>query len=465
MWSRPRGTARRMYAEAKASRIPGLAAMCAASFLAVADTTIVAIALPSLREDLGFTAAGVAWVLNAYSLTFGGLLLLCGRLGDLVGRLWLFRIGLLVFAVASLGAALAWAPAALVVARFAQGVGAAAFVPASLALLNAAAADDGVRSRAVGWYGAAASLGFVVGMLGGGVVTELSGWRWVFVAVLVIASCLLLASLRLTDPRTERSSRGLDVTGAILVTAGLALLVQALSSMGQGLGPVWVLLAGAAGTLSLLAFVVVERRTPEPLIPRSLVINRVWVAPNVAVAFQSLVGISWLFLLTTYFQDVRHQRPIEAGLSFTPMTLAGLASALLAGRLVARLGARTGALRGMTIVAAGIVLLAWGTSVDHVSAVVVGSIVGEAGFLLSNVGLTVAATEDPGSADEGALAGVLNTAIQLGTALGLGVVATVVAVVLPHGERPAITAGLIVCLTASLLALLAITRLARAARL
>jgi MFS family permease len=450
-----------------ATAIPGVGLLCTASFLAVADTTLVAIALPALRADLAMDVASSAWVLTGYSVTFGGLLLLCGRLGDLVGRLRMFRWGLVVFGVASLVAALAWNPAVLVAMRLAQGIGAAAFVPASLALLNASAPDNRVRSRAVGLYGAAASIGFVVGMLGGGVLTELAGWRSVFLVVLPVVGGVLTRSRRMSEPTRSSNTRPLDLRGAATVTLGVGLLTYALSAAPQhGWGSSLVLGTGISGLGCLLLFPLLESRASAPLVPLNLAADRRLVPAHGAIALQSLVGISWLFLLSAYFQDLHDLGPLASGLLFTPMTLAGLLSALLAGRLVHRCGARRTSVLGMTIVAAGTAVMAVATGTAAILPMVVGSVVAEAGFLLSNVALTVAGTDHPDSDLEGLLAGILNTAIQLGTALGLGLVASVTAGLLSHGLADALRAGFLTCVAAALLGVLLTTRVkARPARL
>jgi MFS family permease len=439
--------------------VPGLGVLCTASFLAVADTTVVAIALPELRADLAMDVGSSAWVLTGYSVTFGGLLLLFGRLGDLVGRLRMFRWGLVLFGCASLVAALAWNPAILVTMRLAQGVGAAAFVPASLALLNAAAPDDQFRSRAVGLYGAAASVGFVVGMLGGGVLTELTGWRSVFLVVLPVVGLVLLRSRRLREPTGSVIAPRLDVAGAVTVTLGVGLLTYALSAAPQqGWGSSFAVGAGLSGLGCLVAFPLLENRASAPLVPLKLGSDRRLLPAHGAIALQSLVGISWLFLLSAYFQDQHDLGPLASGLLFTPMTLAGLVSAVLAGRLVHRYGARRLSVLGMTIVATGTAVMALATGTGGMLTMVVGSVVAESGFLLSNVALTVAGTDHPDSDIEGLLAGVLNTAIQLGTALGLGLVASVTAALLSHGLADALRAGFLTCVAAALLAMLLASR-------
>jgi MFS family permease len=428
--------------------------LCAASFLAVADTTIVAIALPALRHDLGMGVGQSAWVLTGYSVTFGGLLLFCGRLGDLYGRRRVFRLGLALFGVASLAAAFAWHPAFLVTMRLVQGIGAAAFVPASLALLNASAPDDRTRARAVGVYGAAASIGFVVGMVGGGVLTELAGWRSVFVVVVPVVLTVLLRSGTVVE-RTPRPPRGLDVAGALGATVGIGLVIYALTVVPeQGWTSPVVVVSLMAGAATLAALPVVERRAEAPLVPQSLRRDRRLRPAYGAIALQSLVGISWLFLLATFFQDLRGHGPLVSGLLFAPMTLAGLVSAVLAGRLVHHHGARRAAVTGMAIVAAGTVVMAFAAHSDGVLLMVLASVVAEMGFLLSNVALTVAGTEHAVADLEGVLSGVLNAAIQLGTALGLALVASVTASLLGMGMADALRGGFLVCVAAAVLGML-----------
>jgi MFS family permease len=199
--------------------------VCLASFIAVVDTTIITIALPSMRRELGFSDADAQWILNGYALTFGGLVLLLWRAGDLYGRLRLFVVGLALFAAASLVGGFSWEPWILVCARFVQGVGAAALVPASLSLLTVIFAEGEERNRAIGIYGAMAALGFVVGMVGGGVITEFLGWRWVlFVNVPVALVALVPAPAVLPESRNERATRSLDLAGALTATAGLGQL-------------------------------------------------------------------------------------------------------------------------------------------------------------------------------------------------------------------------------------------------
>jgi EmrB/QacA subfamily drug resistance transporter len=395
--------------------------------MAVADTTIVSIALPAVRADLGFTLAGAQWVFNAYALVFGGLLLFLGRLGDLVGRRRLFEAGLVVFGIGSVVAGVAWQPWVLVAGRLLQGIGAGAFVPASLSLLTSAFRDEHGRGRALGAYGSMAGLGFVVGMVGGGVITQVWGWRWIFLVNVPVVLVALLPSRRVIVESHGGGERRLDLAGAASVTAGLTFLVYAVTSApGHGWISAPVLLSGAAAGLCLTAFRWVERRHPAPLLPPGVLDRRPVMVPNVALALQSMIGIAWLYVLTLYFQETQGFDPLRTGLLFIPMTLAAVAAAALAGPLSAVIGLRRTALLGLTVVAAGLIVMSGGIT-EGPAVVVVGMVLGEAGFMLANVPLMVAATSGLREQHAGLAAGLANTGMQLGGAVGLGVIAVVTA--------------------------------------
>src|SRR5215216_6009947 len=269
--------------------------LCLASFIAVVDTTIVSIALPSMRRELGFTGADAQWILNGYALTFGGLVLLLGRAGDLYGRRRLFVVGLILFGAASLVGGFSWEPWILVVARFIQGVGAAALVPAPAVL---------------------------------------------------------------PESRNERAPRSLDLAGALTATSGLGLLIYAISEVPEnGWASTLTLLFGTLGALFMVCFVVAERRSAAPLVPLGVLKKPDVVVPNAAIFLQSMVGIAWLYVLTLYFQEVLGHSALTAGLLFIPMTLASVVAAPLAGRLATRLGVRTTATSGLVLVAVGLLLM------------------------------------------------------------------------------------------------------------
>jgi EmrB/QacA subfamily drug resistance transporter len=440
-----------------------LAVLCAASFLAVVDTTIVNIALPTIRNAMGLIASGSQWVLNSYALVFGGLLLLFGRLGDRVGRRRTFVAGLVVFAGGSLLAGAAVQPWMLVAGRVMQGLAAGAFVPNSLSLLTATFAESRARSRAIAAYGAMAGLGFVAGMVGGGVITELWGWRWIFwINVPVIA--LMLALGRAVPEHRGQGRRGpVDAAGGIAVTIGLAAVVFAVT-LGPELG--WRSAAtvgsGLFGLGAIAGFVAVERRHPDPLVPPSVVVRRAVAVPNAAVALQSMVGIAWLFLLTLYLQDVRGMNPFVSGLWFTPMTLASVAGAAIAGRAVLRFGIRPTAVTGQLLVTAGLVVMMLGVATPTgFAAVVAGMTLGETGFMLGSVAFTIAATSSLDDRQAGLAAGLINTATQLGGGVGLGIVASLFADTTGRTAIASIQIGFLTCVAFSAGALLLASQLHR----
>jgi EmrB/QacA subfamily drug resistance transporter len=403
--------------------------LCAASFMGLLDTVIVSIALPSMRRELGFSAPDAQWILNSYALTFGGLLLLMGRAADLYGRRRLFMAGLALFAISSLAGGLAWEPWVLVAARCAQGVGGAALMPASLSLVTTICAEGAERNRAVGVYGAMGSVGFVLGMVLGGVLTEFLGWRWVLlVNVPVALAVLALTPLAVPESRSEGALRALDVPGAVTATLGLAAIIYAISEAPHnGWGSTVTLGLAAVGTMLLCAFVAVERRASIPLVPLSIFRMRALSVPNAAMLLRSCAGVSLLFLLTLYFQDSLGRTPLQTGLLFVPMTLASVAAAPLAGRLVTRLGARRSAALGFAGWPVGLLLMARMPVDGFPTVVLVGMVAQTVCVTLCNVSLTIAGTSSVDEDKRSLAASVLNTSIQLGNALGLAAIAAVIA--------------------------------------
>jgi EmrB/QacA subfamily drug resistance transporter len=434
-----------MLLEGGGRRKLALVLLCCASFVAVLDLTIVAIALPSVRRELGFSGGDAQWILTGYALSFGGLLLLMGRAGDLYGRRRLFVSGHALFAAASLLGGLAWAPWVLVLARLLQGVGGAALVPASLALVATTFAEGEERNRAMGVYGAMAGVGFVLGMVLGGVITEFLGWRWVlFVNVPVAIGVLSLAPVALPESKDEAAPRTLDLAGAATATLGLASLIYAVSEAPKN-GWVSISTLGTAGLGAVLfgAFVAAERRASTPLVPLPILYRRAVAAPNLAVVLKSMVGAAQLYVLTLYFQDALGRTPLETGLLFIPMTVASVVASPIAGRLTTRLGARRTAAWGFAMSGAGLVLVAWLMPHDDVLvAVLLGMAVAEAGFVTASVPLTVAATDGVGDDERGLASGVLSTATELGNALGWAAVGAVIAAATAASGSAALLGGL-----------------------
>jgi EmrB/QacA subfamily drug resistance transporter len=391
--------------------------LCLAQFLLVLDVAIVNVALPSISADLEFPAEDLQLVATAYTLTFGGLLLLGGRAADLLGRRTVFVAGLSLFTGASLACGLAPSPGALVAARAAQGVGGALVSPAALSLLTTLFAEGPARNRALAVWSALAAGGGAAGLLLGGVLTDLAGWRWVFFVHVPVGVAVVVAALRLL-PAGERQHGRVDMAGAVAGTAGLMALVYGLSGGGAVL-----LLVGA---VLLAAFVAIERRAAEPLVPFSLFGLRSLVGANLATFFLSAVILGANFFLTLYFQGVRGYSPLVTGLAFLPLTVASALASGVAARLVGRLGARTLLLAGMAALAAGSLLLSRLSPAGSVLVVVL------PGMLLVAVGLgvgftvgTLAATAGVEARQQGAASGVFNTSQQVGAGIGLAVLAAV----------------------------------------
>jgi MFS family permease len=305
-----------------------------------------------------------------------------------------------------------------------------------------------------------AGLGFVAGMVGGGVITELWGWRWIFWINVPVVALMLAAARALTEHRATGRRGRLDVAGGLSVTVGVTAMIFAVTS-GPRLGWLSTVTVGA-GLLAVAAtgaFVAVERRHADPLVPPSVVARPAVALPNAAIALQSMVGIAWLFLLTLYLQDIRGLDPLLGGLWFTPMTVASVAGAALAGRATVRFGVRRTAVAGQLLVAAGLVAMMLGaTSADGFAAVIAGMVVGETGFMLSSVALTLAATGSLGDDQAGLAAGLLNTATQLGGAVGLGIVASLLA---GPTTVPSVRAGFLTCVAFTVGALALVSRFRR----
>jgi len=408
-------------------RRPGvvLAVLCAGQFMIILDGTIVTVALPAIQRDLGFPGASLAWVVNAYLIAFGGLLLLAGRLGDLVGGVAVFRAGVAAFTAASLACALATGPGALVVARFAQGLGGAGASAVVLGLLVSAFPDARGRARAIGVYSFVGSVGASVGVLAGGVLTQTLSWHWIFlgnvpvgIAVLLVAGPVL-APLR-TPHRTERP----DVAGAVLVTAALMLAVYAIvTADGHGV-PVTVAL-GAASALLLAGFLLRQARASHPLLPLRLLRSRATAGANAAQALMVAGLFGFQFLTALYLREVVGFGAIGVGLAFLPITGAIAASSLgLSARAVARLGGRTALVTGLVLIVAGLLWLSrLPAGHPYLVAVLPAMLVMGTGFGLAMPALTGLALADAAPGDLGLASGLLNTTQQVGGAIGLAVLA------------------------------------------
>jgi len=395
----------------------------------VIDASIVNIALPSIGHALSFSQADLSWVVNAYTLTFGGFLLLGGRLADLMGRRRMFMLGLVLFSLASLAGGLAQSEAWLIAARAVQGLGAAIVSPAALSIITTTFAEGGERNRALGVWGAVAGAGGAAGVLLGGVLTSGLSWRWVlFVNVPIGVLCASLAPRLLVESRADTDTRTFDIPGAVTVTAGLALLVYALvDAVNVGWGST-ATLARIAGALVLLAaFIAIERRQRAPLMPLSIFRLRTLRGADTVALLIGMSLFSMFFFISLYMQQVLHYSALKAGVSYLPLAVGIILSAGGASVAVTRFGFKPVLLAGLLFVAGG---LYWFSKVPPTGGTFAADVLGPSlfaavGLGLSFVSVTIAAVTGTRPHEAGLASGLVNTAQQVGGALGLAILATV----------------------------------------
>ncbi len=407
-----------------------LAIVCFGQFMVVLDATVVNVALPTLQRDLDFTPSSLQWVINAYTLMFGGFLLLGGRASDLFGRRRLFVGGVVLFTVASMLDGLAPTSGALIAARALQGLGAAMVSPAALSILTTTFSEGRDRTRAMAVWAAIAVGGGAIGLLAGGILTEYASWRWIFfVNVPVGLATLLMATRFVPESRAAAEHRGFDLAGAASVTAGLVVLVYGIvkaqeygwtSARTIGL----LVLAGAL----IAAFVAIERRAKAPLVRLGIFRTRSLAAGNGVMLVVSGGMFAVFYFATLYVQEILHLSPVQAGAGFLPLTAAIIAASAAAQQLIARFGVRSIALVGMTTAAVGLVLLsrapADGT---YLANVFPGLVVMGFGLGFTFVPMTLIATTNVAYRDAGLASGLFNTSQQIGGALGLAILSTLAA--------------------------------------
>jgi len=399
-----------------------LAALTSATAMIILSETIVNVALRAIQDDLGFSPGGLAWVVNAYLVPFGGLLLLAGRIGDLLGRRAVFLAGMALFTVASLACALATGQAWLVTARFVQGVGAALTASVALGMLVTIFPEPAERARAIAIYSFVGAGGASIGVTLGGLITDAFGWHWIFVVTVPIGVAAFLLSLRVLPPDTRSGARmggaRPDVLGGVLVTAGLMVLVYAIVATS------WVFVVALA---LLAAFVWRQAVAADPLVPRRLIRSRQVVIANLVTVVTVAAMIGFQFLVGLYLQRVLGMSPAQTGIAFLPITL-GIAtfSLGLAGRLVARFGPRPVLVGGLLGVLAGYALLtAIPVDGSYALRVLPSLLLLGAGVGLVLPTITGLAMSGATEADSGIASGLINTTQQVGGALGLSVLVAV----------------------------------------
>jgi EmrB/QacA subfamily drug resistance transporter len=407
-----------------------LALVCLAQFMVVLDATIVNVALPTLQRDLHFSPSSLQWVINSYTLVFGGFLLLGGRASDLFGRKRLFLLGIVVFTAASVLDGLAPSSGFLIAARALQGFGAALVSPAALAIVTTTFPEGRLRTRAMGIWAAIAVGGGAVGMLLGGILTEYASWRWIFFVNIPVGLLAFLFATRFVPESRGPERRGFDLLGAFSVTSGLIVLVYAIVKV-QEYGWVSVRTIGLlAVALALLAgFVITELRSRHPLVRLGIFRMRSLTVANAVMLSVGGGMFAIFFFATLYVQQILHLSPVQAGLGFLPLTAAIIIASGIAQQAIGpRISVIPVAVVGMAMAALGLILLSR-VSADgsYLSDVLPGILVMGLGLGFTFVPLTLIATTNVAVDDAGLASGLFNTSQQVGGALGLAILSTIAA--------------------------------------
>jgi EmrB/QacA subfamily drug resistance transporter len=404
-----------------------LAVVALAQFMVVLDVTIANVALPAIRSDLGFSADGLQWVINAYTLAFGGLLLLGGRTADLLGRRRMFFAGLGLFAGASLVAGLAGSPGMLVAARSIQGIGGALLSPAALAIVTVTFAPGRERNLALGVWGALAGLGGTAGVVLGGLLVDQFGWEWIFfvnVPIAVVAA--VAAPLVVRESRDTGAPRRLDVAGALLATLGLlAIVLGVIRTDALGWGSAQVIGLLAIGIALLTAFAAVEARVEAPLLAPSLLRARGLATSGLALAANGGAFLGMFFLTALFLQTVQGDSALQAGVRFVPMGIGAILGAAAASQLVTRIGTRAVFIVGAAVSAAALWLLSRaGADASYAADLLPAFVIYGAAIPFIGVPNQISAVSSVPHELAGAASGAVTAAFQVGGALGLAIVTT-----------------------------------------
>jgi EmrB/QacA subfamily drug resistance transporter len=405
-----------------------LALLCGAFFMVVLDATIVLVALPSIQADIGFSERGLQWVLSAYALTFGGLLLLGGRAADLLGRRRLFMTGVLLFTAASLVCGLAWSPAALLAARVVQGVGAAIMTPTALSIISTTFPEGPERNKALGIWGALGGIGASAAWLIGGPLVDGPGWEWIFFINIPFGLAALVLSPRLLrESRATVTRRSYDPAGALTITGALVALVYALveaPDVGWGDAQTILLFAGSAVLVS--AFALIETRHRAPLVPLRFLRSRTLVGANAVLLLAGALAVAMPFVLTLYAQQVLGYSAVKFGLGSVVLAVGATLGAIVGQGAVFKVGVRMLAAIGMGLLGAGSLLLTQvSVGGSYFGDIFFGLLVFGPGVGLAFVSATVAALAGVSEHEAGLASGLSNTAFQIGAALGVAITTTV----------------------------------------
>ena len=403
---------------------------CLAQFMVVLDATVVNIALPSVQRGLHFSAANLQWVVNAYTLIFGGFLLLGGRAADLLGRRRLFVAGVILFSAASLLNGVAQSSGMLIVGRGLQGLGGALVSPAALSIVTTTFSDGEQRTKALGVWSAIAAGGAAVGLLVGGVLTQVASWRWVFfVNVPVGIATVALAVRYVAESRADVEHRSYDIAGAFTVTTGLVVLVYAIvKAQAYGWGSGRTLGLGAVAIALLALFVAIERRSKAPLMRLSIFRIRTLAVADVTLLLVASAMFGMFFFASLYVQEILGYSPLKAGLAFLPVSAGIIVGAGIAQQVIKRLGVRVVSIMGISLATIGmLVLTQLPVHGSYVSDLLVGLLPMSIGMGLTFVPITLLGTSGVSEKDSGLASGLFNTAQQVGGSLGLAILASLAA--------------------------------------
>jgi EmrB/QacA subfamily drug resistance transporter len=409
-------------------RWQALALLCGTFFMVLLDGTITLVALPSIGTDLGFARQDLPWVLSAYALTFGGLLLLGGRAADLLGRRRVFMVGVLLFTAASLLCGLAWSPAALLAARVVQGAGAAIMTPTALSVISTTFTEGAERNKALGIWGGLGGIGATTAWLIGGPLVDGPGWRWIFfINIPVGLAALALAPVLLRESRGSLARRSYDPAGAITITGALGLLVYAVvRAPDAGWGDVQTILPLAGSALLLAAFALIESRHPAPLVPLRIFRSRTLAVADAVTVLIGAVAVGMPFVLTLYAQRVLGYSALKFGVGSVVLAVAVTAGAIAGQAAVLKAGFRPVAAAGLALMGAGsLVLTQVSVHGSYFPDIFFGLLLCGLGIGLAFVTATVAALAGVAGHEAGLASGLSNTALQIGTALGVAIVSTV----------------------------------------
>jgi EmrB/QacA subfamily drug resistance transporter len=453
-----------------------LAVVALAQFMVILDATIVNVALPTIRRDLGFSEQNLTWILNAYTLIFGGFLLLGGRLADRLGRRRLFMAGIALFSGASLVCGVSQSEIELLVARGFQGLGGAMVSPAALSIILTTFAEGQGRNRALSVWGAIAGAGGTAGLLLGGVLVQALSWRWVFFVNVPIGALVLVAAPRIVpESRSETAANsGYDVEGAVAITLGtLALVFTLIKAESWGWTSGRTIAGFVVSAVLIAAFLVIEGRHKDPLVPLRIFRNRSLSAANATFLLAAAALFGMFFFLTLYLQQVLGFSALKTGVAYLPVNLMIISASALASRIVDRFTPKLVLVAGLLITTGGFAFL---TRVsghgDYGSHLVPAMIMIGFGLGLTFVAVTIAATGGVAPEDSGLASGLLNTTQQVGGSLGLAILSTVSAtrvanalhggsalpVALTHGFKGAFTVAALLCAAGAVLALVLLPR-------